>query len=190
METWKDIKCYEGLYQVSNLGRVKALSKLKTSRNKNGVFEFITKEIILNEGYYQGYARVVLTKDGIRSTKKVHRLVASAFLGDEPNKCVNHIDFNRSNNCIDNLEWTTVIENNLHSRRNNRYPKNKMSDLHKNILKELMSKKVICLETLCVYDSIKIAAAKLNFKESTLRHYLIGSRKNKTSLIYLKDYKS
>lgn len=182
MEEWKDVVGYEGIYQVSNLGNVKSLSNLKISNNKHGSYSFYTKEIILKKAIDNGYEKVVLTKDGIRNTQKVHRLVCIAFLGYKENLVVNHIDFNKSNNNINNLEWTTIQGNNNHSRINNRFPKLIMSDKHKQILKECTSKKVICTKTSIVYDSIRDASNILEIKESTLRHYLIGSRKNKTSL--------
>lgn len=181
MEIWKDIKGYEGLYQVSNLGNVKSLSRKVC--NYRGCH--ISKEKILRPGVHQGYERVVLTKNGIRSTKKVHRLVATAFLGEEKDLSVNHIDSNRSNNRIENLEWVTHLENIQHARKNNRYPKLTLSSIHKGRLKEVNSKKVICTESGKIYNSIREASIQLKIKESTLRHYLLGSRKNKTNLIYM-----
>src|SRR3990167_2906059 len=113
-ETWKDILGYEGLYQVSNLGRVKSLSKLKI----NGQFTHITKEkILININNKTGYLQVNLT----RNTQKVfsvHRLVAQAFIPNPENKPqTNHKDGNKKNNHIDNLEWATVSENGIHSYR-------------------------------------------------------------------------
>jgi hypothetical protein len=185
MEVWKDVIGYEGLYQASSFGKIKSLSKLKTIKNKYRIISYTTKEIILKAGSCQGYERVVLIKDGLRSTKKVHRIIASAFLGDEPNKCVNHIDFNRSNNNINNLEWLTSLENNRHSRINNRYPKLIMSDNHKQILSKINSKKVVCTKTNKIYNSATEASLELGYKRSTLIHYLVGTRTNKSTLKYL-----
>jgi hypothetical protein len=180
-EIWKDVIGYEGLYQVSNLGNVKVLKRIKY--NYKG--KHIAKEKILKPGITHGYARVVLTKDGVRYTKKVHRLVASAFLGEQKDLCVNHIDSNRSNNNIENLEWVTILENIRHARMNNRYPKLIMSKEHKKKIIESISKKVICVKTNKIYNSATEAAKKLGFKRSTLIHYLIGSRTNKTTLKYI-----
>lgn len=180
-EIWKDVIGYEGLYQVSNFGNVKVLPRI--IKNYRG--SFLAKEKILKPCITEGYARVVLTKNGIRSTKKVHRLVASAFLGEMNHLHVNHIDCNRSNNHIDNLEWVTHLENMRHARLNNRYPKLTISDAHKQKLFEANAKKVICNKTNKIYDSILHAANDLGIKRSTLTHYLLGSRKNKTSLSYL-----
>jgi hypothetical protein len=180
-EIWKDVSGYEGIYQVSNLGNVKVLPRI--IQNYRGTF--LSKEKILKPGITEGYARVVLTKNGKRSTKKVHRLVATAFLGEMTHLQVNHIDFNRSNNNISNLEWVTHLENMTHARQNNRYPKLKISHSHKQKLFEATAKKVICNKTNKIYDSILHAANDLGIKRSTLTHYLLGSRKNKTSLSYL-----
>jgi hypothetical protein len=180
-EIWKDVIDYEGLYQVSNLGNVKVLQRIK--HNHKG--KHIAKEKILKPGITQGYARVVLTKNGVRSTKKVHRLVASAFLGEQKDLCINHIDSNRSNNCIENLEWVTHLENMRHARINNRYPKLSMSKEHKEKILESTCKKVICTETGKIYNSATETAKLLGLKRSTLIHYLVGSRTNKTTLKYI-----
>jgi hypothetical protein len=115
-EIWKDIPGYEGKYQVSNLGRVKSLSK-KLSCVRNGKTAFrVTKEKIMKPYIPKnGYARMDL---GGRNTNLVHRLVAKAFIPNPENKpCVNHIDGNPSNNNLHNLEWCTYSENELHSYR-------------------------------------------------------------------------
>lgn len=104
MEIWRDIKGFEGLYQVSNLGRVKSLPKYTYSRG----YPQLRKEKILRPGYTgknRCYATVVLN-DG--KGYKVHRLVAQAFIPNPDNlPQVNHKDENPFNNCADNLEWCT-----------------------------------------------------------------------------------
>lgn len=100
-EIWKDIGGYEGLYQVSNLGRVKRI--------------YANRERIVNGTIYFGYRYVVLSKDGVKVSKRVHRLVAEAFLPNPNNyEVVHHRDQNRQNNCVDNLEWCTIAHNNAH----------------------------------------------------------------------------
>lgn len=105
-EIWKDIEGYEGLYQVSNLGRVKSFPR-------NGT---IKEERILKPNKVGGYLQVALQNHKNRKYKKVHRLVAETFIPNLENKReVNHIDGDKTNNCVENLEWVTTSENQLHS---------------------------------------------------------------------------
>lgn len=97
MEIWKDIKGYEGLYQVSNFGRV-----INCKRNSE------MKAIVRSNGYLS----VNLTKDGKCRTLSIHRLIAEAFIPNPQGlPCINHIDENKCNNSIENLEWCTYREN-------------------------------------------------------------------------------
>ena len=109
-EQWKPIKGYEGLYEVSNLGRVKRLEgKCKT---KGGNLRTVPEKILKFNSDKQGYKIVDLCKDGTEKYFKVHRLVAFAFIPNPENKpYINHIDCNPSNNCVTNLEWCTPKEN-------------------------------------------------------------------------------
>ena len=92
---WRDIKGYEGLYQVSNAGDIKSLRKLKY----NGSGMFFQKEMILSQtNTSTGYKKVELTKEGKRKSHRVHRLVAEAFIPNIENKpYINHIDGNPIN---------------------------------------------------------------------------------------------
>lgn len=105
-ETWKDIKGYEGLYAISNMGRVKSFRQWKrASRPK----EYILKSSIANTGYCQ----VTLYKDTKKKKFLVHRLVAEAFIPNPQNlPYINHKDENRINNNVENLEWCTAQYNN------------------------------------------------------------------------------
>jgi hypothetical protein len=105
IEEWKDIKDYEGLYKVSNLGRVKS--------NYKGL-ERLLKPLSKNNGYLF----VILYKDTKPTKYYVHRLVAKAFIPNPENKPqVNHIDEDKSNNMVSNLEWVTAKENMNHGTR-------------------------------------------------------------------------
>lgn len=109
-EIWKDVPDYEGYYQVSNLGRVKSLERKVKAKGERLVSEKILKP------YYTGggYDAVALNKNGIKKTSKIHKLVAIAFLGHKPsgyNEIVDHIDNNRLNNCVSNLQLTTQRHN-------------------------------------------------------------------------------
>lgn len=119
-EIWKDIVGYEGQYCVSNYGRIKALPRFVIRKNQsNGYF---TKERIINPIHKDnGYLYVTIgnTKEKTLANKYIHRLVAEAFIPNPHSKpCVNHIDYDRSNNCLENLEWVTYVENVRHSSGN------------------------------------------------------------------------
>ena len=118
-EIWKDIEGYEGIYQVSNLGRVRSLEQVRTKphpRNTSMTMTYITKGKVLKQRKHPaGYWTVMLYKDKVAETRTVHRLVAEAFIPN-PNNLpeVNHIDENKENSRVDNLEWVTKSGNMRH----------------------------------------------------------------------------
>ena len=114
-EIWKDVKDYEGLYQVSNLGRVRSITRyVKHVGGKRVVKGRILKRTLSNVGYYV----VNLWKNNKREQMLVHRLVAETFLSNfENHPYINHIDGNKLNNNVNNLEWCTPAENNSHAYR-------------------------------------------------------------------------
>lgn len=106
VEEWRDIEGYEGLYMISNLGRVKSLVGWNGSKYIDRVK--ILKPSMTTTGYW----KIELSKDKKKKSKKIHRLIAKAFIPNTNNKPqINHIDGNPLNNNIDNLEWTTQKEN-------------------------------------------------------------------------------
>lgn len=114
-EIWRDIVGYEGLYQVSNMGRVRSLDRIGKGRwgymPKKGVMLSQTTDT-------SGYKIVNLWKDNIIKSPKVHRLVAQAFIPNPSNlPQVNHKDEVKTNNCVDNLEWCSVKYNNNYGTR-------------------------------------------------------------------------
>ena len=104
-EIWKDIVGFEGVYQVSNLGNVRRI----IFRNKQVTKAQVTRMAPIVKD--NGYVYVSLRNKGIRKNHYVHRLVMSAFVGENVDLEVNHIDFNRSNNVLSNLEYCTHKEN-------------------------------------------------------------------------------
>ena len=128
-EEWRDITGYEGLYQVSNLGRVRSLDRYKNqvSKSKN-VYSAFCPGRILRQSYRSKtskYLRVSLyhlAGDGVKScgaSYLVHILVAQAFIPNPNNlPCVNHKDEDKTNNCVDNLEWCTHKYNCNYGNRN------------------------------------------------------------------------
>lgn len=110
MEYWRNIEGYEGLYQVSNLGRVKSLGRV--SVYKDGRKKVLHERILHNFLSDQGYYHVMLCKNGETKRFKVHRLVAMAFIANPDNlPVVNHKDENPQNNVVENLEWCTQAYN-------------------------------------------------------------------------------
>ena len=135
-EIWKDIPNYEGLYQASNLGRIKSLERIDTNNH-------IIKERVLKQKINKsGYLYVMLYKNHNRKTLRVHKLVAQTFIPNPNNYLqINHKDENKHNNCIDNLEWCTPSYNQNYGTRN-----------------EKVSKKVLCIETGEVFPSVREAS--------------------------------
>lgn len=114
-EIWKDIPNYVGIYQVSNLGRVKRLKRISV---RNGIYNISLKEKILTgRPCNKGYLRCILTKNKIRSEFKIHRLVAQSFLGleiNDKNIFIDHINFNKKDNSVDNLRLSNARMNSQH----------------------------------------------------------------------------
>ena len=136
MEIWKDIKGYEGMYQISNFGRVKSLNRTINIGEKSKRFQ---PETILKacEGT-KGYLLVSLYKNNKHKMKRVHRLVAEHFLPNPQNLIfVNHIDENKRNNKVENLEWCTCQYNNIYGKRLQKVRKPILQlDLNGNLIKE------------------------------------------------------
>lgn len=103
-EIWKDIKGYEGFYQISNYGRVKSLPRKVI--HKDGVVALYKGVIMKTHTPLNRYEQIRLSKNGKSNMKTVHRLVAEAFLPNPNNYPeVNHIDEVKDNNVLENLEW-------------------------------------------------------------------------------------
>jgi hypothetical protein len=111
MEIWKEVKNYEWLYQVSNFGNVKRISSFR-GVNKQYLNDYYLKP--LDNG--KGYLRIKLSNNGFSKRIMLHRIIAEAFIVNELNKpFINHINGNKKDNSIKNLEWCTQSENCLHS---------------------------------------------------------------------------
>ena len=125
-EIWKDIEGFEGLYQVSNYGRVKSLDRVSEYYSKAGYYSkrAVKGRILSIASNPAGYRQVILCKQGEHTQVMIHRLVAKTFL---PNPDllpeVNHKDENKSNNHVDNLEWCTPKYNANYGTRNDRCKK-------------------------------------------------------------------
>lgn len=116
-EIWKPCKDYEGLYEVSNLGRVRSCDKMVWNGR---TYYFKKGELKAPKHRKDGYLTVSLYKNNVGKQVRIHRLVAFAFIENEnPDlyKDVNHIDCNRSNNEATNLEWCNALTNHEHSHK-------------------------------------------------------------------------
>lgn len=115
-EIWRDIRDYEGQYQISNFGRCKSLAR----KNWNGYGYWYSNETYLKERPVRGYLNYQLRKHSKLKSIGIHQLVARAFIPNPLNLTeVNHIDGNKHNNHISNLEWCTHAENMKHAGKNN-----------------------------------------------------------------------
>jgi hypothetical protein len=110
-EIWRDIKGYEGFYQVSNRGDVRSLNRTVGTGIKQNV-----KGVDMSLRLHNGYLDVLLSKNGATRRRTVHRLVAEAFIPKKKGKeFVNHIDGVKSNNNVENLEWVSRSGNMRHA---------------------------------------------------------------------------
>lgn len=115
-EIYLDIKDYEGLYQVSNLGNVKSLLKKRTCGKHKNVIRIYDEILLKKNKDKRGYEQVNLSKNGIQKIHSVHRLVAIYFIKNKNNlPYVNHINGIKNDNIIENLEWVSARENNCHN---------------------------------------------------------------------------
>ena len=154
-EVWKDIKGYEGLYQVSNLGRVKAIIN-KTHK---------VEKILRPRRHSRGYLRVSLSKNGKEKDFYIHRLAGEAFI-DNPRglKEINHRDGNKTSNICSNLEWADRSTQELHK-------------LY--VLKRGRARPIRCIETGQIFESISKAAQYVGGDSGNLSSHLRKKPNNK-----------
>lgn len=180
-EIWKDIKGYEGIYQVSNLGKVKSLNY------KRGKHEKEIKQALNSRGYLE-----VGLFNGKVKTHRVHRLVAQTFIPNPENKDeVNHIDGNKKNNTVNNLEWNTSKENIHHAWEN------KLICFSKESRKKAgISRQKPCLQydknnhLIKRWDSLKQASKELGICKSTISMCLNGRYETAGGYVWKFDIKN
>jgi hypothetical protein len=168
IEIYKDVVGYEGIYQVSNLGNVKRFYK----KNQNGI---IIKPINNGRGYY----RVGLYKNKKPKYCYIHRLIAECFINNINNyKTVNHINGIKNDNRLENLEWCSYADNNIHALQTG-------LRVHPSGDNDKRSKKIINIETGEIYQSSLSLSIKLGMNRKTLQYWLCNPKNNKSNYRYL-----
>lgn len=183
-EVWVDIKDYEGLYQVSNLGRVKSLDRIVQVNKYGKIINKKIKGTIMKPNKNQkGYEGVQLCKNGNIKAYRIHRLVATHFIKNniKSNKAqVNHINGNKLDNSSQNLEWVTPSQNIKHA-INMGLKKFQYGDEHFSRKEGYVShlrKKVQCIETGETFDSLKDAGQFYNCNRNKIGMVCNGKRKS------------
>lgn len=174
MEIWKDIKNYEGLYQVSNLGKIKSIDRMVNCKD-NYSKKILGRYLCFTQDK-DGYLMCSLWKKNKGQTVKVHRVVCSSFKENiESKPQVNHIDGDKKNNNIENLEWVNNSENNKHA--------------YKIGLKKPCQKKAVYvynlnMDLLFSFDNIHEASRVTNVDRSNLTKVCKGEFKQCKGLIF------
>ena len=170
-EIWKDVAGYEGLYQVSDQGRVKSLER--TFIDKIGRERYV-KECILKPAMDKGgYLRVGLCDGEKRKTFKVHRLVCEAFHENPDNKPqVNHINEDKADNIACNLEWATARENSNFGTRNERIGKKSAITKSKPICQYTLDEKIVK-----IWASLAEVKRGTGFSQGNISQAANGNRK-------------
>ena len=160
-EEWKDIKGYEGVYQVSNFGRVRSLDRYCISNTNNQFATYTSKRLLkgkILKAYDNGngYLMISLLKNMKRKVYYVHRLVGEYFLSQKEEEEINHIDGNKYNNDVRNLEWCSRSENLLHAYKTGLKPNTtlKQQNAARNNLKKMTLEQRISAQKKAV-ESIK-----------------------------------
>lgn len=171
-EIWRDIAGFEGLYQVSNMGRVKSLERIFI--DKIGHRQHIKERILKPKANPSGYLQVSLYNSrGKMNYFYIHRLVCEAFHENPENKpCVNHIDENKTNNVASNLEWCTYAENNKYGTRPEKIAKANVKNKSKPVGQYTLDGKLIK-----VWQSTMEVKRQLGFSHGHISDVARGKRK-------------
>ncbi|MFZ1788346.1 MAG: NUMOD4 domain-containing protein [Saprospiraceae bacterium] len=182
-EIWKDVIGYEGLYKASNLGNFKSVErKIGYNHHSNNERYFRlkkeSKRVLAN---CKGYNIITFHKDDNPKTKRCCRIIAKLFVPNPDNKPhVNHINGIKTDDRAINLEWVTPSENMIHAVKNNLVTIKTGKDCFN-------SKKVKCLKTGKIFDTVSEASKYINLSQGQLSRILRGIYKNNTNLVLCQD---
>lgn len=179
MEIWKDIKGYEGLYQISSLGRVKSLARVFYSGKSRCVKKTYPEHIMKKRYYQTGYVYVGLSKGGMVEKFRVHRLVATAFVPNpDNNPYVDHINAVRDDNRVENLRWVDNITNQNNPITRNHRSLSKMGD--KNPMKKKCRpvQQIDCItgKVIAEFSGVKEAARLLSTDSGNISRCCNGKK--------------
>ena len=173
IEIWKDVENYEGLYQVSNLGRVRSLER--DVFFPNGTIHHLKEKMLAPNLDRYGYQYVQLYKNGKSKGMFVHRLVAMAFIPNLENKSqINHKNEVKTDNVVENLEWCTSVYNINYGTRTTRAVQNRRSYKLGN---NPSAKAVFCEELNKTFDCAKRAEQELGIWGTSIIKVCKGKRK-------------
>ena len=113
METWKSVVDYEGMYEISDTGRIRSVDRVVT--RCDGTVWKLRGKLLKQAIDHSGYSFVMISKNGKIKNHRIHRLVMDSFSPEGKKREVNHIDGDKTNNALSNLEWVTSSENKIHS---------------------------------------------------------------------------
>ncbi len=181
METWKDIRGYEGLYQISDLGRIRSLGRVVNAKGNSKSKK--RERILTQEITVFGYCRVRLfNSDGKAKHYAVHRLVAQEFIGNPEGFEINHKNEIKTDNRVENLEIVTSKQNCNYGTRNERLSKKNTAN------KDIWSKKVVQKDkagnVIAVYDSRLEAERQTGLSNREIGRVCNGKRKTHKGYIW------
>lgn len=175
-EVWKDVKDYQRIYQVSNTGKVRRLKGSPMTKDNR---------ILVNKTKSSGYKFVCLSVESLCKYYHVHRLVAEAFIDNPENKkYVNHIDCDKSNNNVENLEWVTAKENSEHARKNIIFNYNNKIGIENKSTKQIVQKDLDG-NYLYLWDCVKNISSYYSIVETAINR---ACRNNTISIGFMWKY--